>query len=241
MKAYSADIIGSDENKASGLPLKWIHLTLIASIVLRVILTDEWGYSSGVFSGLPVIFGNHLYVYISRILWAAPFMVLIIKYSNRIWVGSRDLFLNKIHTGSTLAAITILATCLIWGMIFINNGFLAGWAVWMKFLSRYLVVGFVEEIVYRGWGLNALAVHMSAKKANLISAVYFGSMYIPSFLVLWYLGDNVSAGEVIYFVFVNSLFGNAFGYLFRKSKSIIPSVCVNVIFKTVTALFLSGG
>ena len=150
-------------------------------------------------------------------------MILIIKNREGVKVRFRDLFMHRWHWPSFLITFAGLTLYAVIGM-FVNHGGL--WlnpdAVIIQELLKFLMVGFAEEIVYRGWGMNALASHMSEQKANLEAVVYFVLLHVPAYFVHWYL-EGIFRWQALLnqLVFVVAL-GLVFGYLFRKNRSILP-------------------
>lgn len=87
---------------------------------------------------------------------------------------------------------------------------------------KFLMVGFVEEIVYRGWGMNAFSTLMNEKKANLLSSIYFVVLHFLSYFIHWYMDGTFAISSMLSQAIYVLVMGLIFGYLFRKSKSLLP-------------------
>ena len=208
--------------------VKKIHLSMLLSVVLWAIVTDAWGYSSLLFGSMPDGWSGYIYGYLSRLVWAVPFIIFIFRYSAQISVNSRELFLHKIHWKSFLGFFFGITAYAIAGMILNHGGF------WLnpdlnilQELPKFLIVGFVEEIVYRGWGMNAFAACMKEKKANIWASLYFVLLHFPSYFIHWYLDGTLALSAMLTQAVYVFVLGLVFGYLFRKSKSILPAAVIH--------------
>lgn len=84
-----------------------------------------------------------------------------------------------------------------------------------------LLVGFLEEIPFRGFLLQKLSDHMSFWKANILTTVIFVSIHIPT-----WINSNKSILQTSIRVSFASL---ALGYLFKKYNSLwTPVICHSV-------------
>jgi len=84
-----------------------------------------------------------------------------------------------------------------------------------------LLVGFLEEIPFRGFLLQKLSNHMKFWKANLLTTVIFISFHIPT-----WINSNT---DIIRAAISISMVSLALGYLFKEYKSLwIPIICHSV-------------
>ena len=137
---------------------KYIVLTLIGFIILWSIITNAWGYSDYIFENDYSTIGLYIYGYISRLIWVLPAIFLIIRYNNKLKFKKKELFSRPIFNKPLIITITISLVYIVIMMIINHKGF---WfnseiIVWLVVI-KYVIVGFVEEIVFRGWGYNSLA------------------------------------------------------------------------------------
>lgn len=113
-------------------------------------------------------------------------------------------------------------------MFFIHGGWrINPGIIFPQELSKFLVVGFVEELVYRGYGLNLLSTFMSGRRANIISSLFFAALHIPAYLIHWYRGQAFSLGTMLTQVTGAFILGLIFGIVFRKSKSVWAPAAVH--------------
>lgn len=125
------------------------------------------------------------------------------------------------------------------GMFFNHGGFWINSEIYLsQELPKFLMVAFVEETVYRGWGMNAFSAFMSERKANILLTVYFIILHIPSYLIKWYLYGSISIEAMLVQAIYVLIMGLIMGYLFRKSKSLIPSMFIHFWSDFVSVLII---
>jgi len=83
---------------------------------------------------------------------------------------------------------------------------------WNSVLGTSFLVGFIEEIPYRGFILQKLAERMNFWVANLITSLLFLSIHVPGWLALHLLRADTMAT-----IFV---FGFVMGIAFRYADSL---------------------
>lgn len=206
----------------------FVYVWLIISVLFWAILSDAWGYSEHFLTGLPEDWNRYIYGYISRLIWAMPFLFLIVKEKHRATILPRQVMGFHFHWKSfllVLAFSTIYALC---RMFFIHGGL---WinpnVIFLQELCKYLIVGFVEELVYRGFGLNMLSKFLSGAMANIVQSLFFAAVHIPAYFIHWYCNGIFSLTEMIAQVITAFIWGLVFGIVFRKSKSIWPSAIIH--------------
>lgn len=216
-----------------------IHLSLMLSILLWTVVTDAWQYSSVLFGNMPDGWGKYLYGFLSRLLWAAPFIFLIYRNTKHISVGMKDLFLHKICWRPTVVILFLITAYAVLGMLVNHGGFWINPDILLaQELPKFLVVGFAEEIVYRGWGMNAFMAFVSARKANILSSVYFVVLHFPSYFIKWYLNGSLAISAMLTQAVYVFVLGLLFGYIFRKNRSIIPSMVIHFWADFSSVLFI---
>ena len=138
------------------LNIKKVHISLFCSVILWAVVTDAWGYSSVLFGNMYNNWGEYLYGLVSRGIWSIPFIVLIIKCADNIPANFKGLFSLKWHWKSVIIALSAITVYILVGMFVNHGGFWVNQDVRIsQILLMFLMVGFAEEIVYRGFGMNA--------------------------------------------------------------------------------------
>nr|WP_297935269.1 CPBP family intramembrane glutamic endopeptidase [uncultured Lachnoclostridium sp.] len=97
----------------------------------------------------------------------------------------------------------------------------------LNHFPTFLMVSFAEELVYRGWGLNALSAFVSERKANVVSTIFFIVLHLPAYFIKLFLGSTFpTAAVATQCAFV---LGLLFGYLYRKGKSLWSPMLVHFL------------
>lgn len=217
----------------------FVYGFLIVSVLLWAAVSDAWGYSRHLLASLPNDWNWYIYGYISRLIWVMPFILVIVRGKYKGAVSPKEIFGFHFHWKSflmVLASSTIYVLCgmlFIHGSLWINPDF-----VFLQELSRFLVVGFVEELVYRGFGLNMLSNFSSGRTANIISSLFFAAVHIPAYFIHWYCDGMFLLTEMIIQVIFVFVLGLIFGIVFIKSKSIWSSTIIHFWWDFSFALFI---
>ena len=99
----------------------------------------------------------------------------------------------------------------------------------LKHFPTFLMVAFVEELVYRGWGLNALSAFVSERKANVVSTIFFILLHLPAYFIKLFLGSTFPTAAVATQCTFVLVLGLLFGYLYRKGKSLWSPMLVHFL------------
>ena len=99
----------------------------------------------------------------------------------------------------------------------------------LRFLISMLCVGFLEEIIFRGFLFRAIAKE-NLTRAVIISSVTFGIGHIVNLLTGQNLLDTI--GQIIFAVFA----GFALVVLFHKGKSLVPCIVFHSVFNALSVV-----
>lgn len=217
---------------------KKIILTLIGFIVLWTIITDAWGYSKFIFNNNV---GTYIYGYISRFIWILPAIFLIIRYNNKLKFKKDELFSRPVLNKSLIITITISLVYIVIMMIINHKGFWFNSEVilWLVVI-KYIIVGFVEEVVFRGWGYNSLANTMSHKKAMIITTLLFILLHFPSYFIKILRFGTFDFIGIIGQSISSLVWGIVFCRLLKKGKTIWNPIVVHTIYDLMYVLLVGG-
>lgn len=98
---------------------KTILLSLFGFVMLWAIVTDAWGYSSW----LAGSYGSYIYACLSRLIWVAPAIWLIIRHSASLCFGRKDLFSPPVWNKSLVIVLFISLVVSFVGMLVTHGGF----------------------------------------------------------------------------------------------------------------------
>ena len=172
-----------NDGKVHHLSIEKIFKTQVMFLLLWTVITNAWGYTR-LLGAEPGSWGSHLYNQFSRIAWVTPAIILLQIYKKEIPTTLPRLFTNKPDKKPFIISIIgILLYHL--GAMFIYHG-----GIWLhlefdffKLLLMFVSVAFVEELVYRGWGFNAFSKYLTARKANLMSTLFFVLLHLPAHFI----------------------------------------------------------
>ncbi len=165
---------------------KKVIISLIAFIMFWAIITNAWGYSDFIFKNDMHNAGSYIYGYVIRILWVIPAMILIVKYSAKLRFDKAELFSCPKISKELIIVLVLSMSYVLISMFVVHRGFHFNNKALLWLVVKYLEVGFVEEIVFRGWGYNALLKYTSHIKAASITTVLFVILHWPAYFIKFY-------------------------------------------------------
>lgn len=216
----------------------FVYGLLIISVLLWAVVSDAWGYSEHFLTSLPNDWNRYIYGYLSRSIWAAPFLLLIVRSRQKGSFSAKEIFGFHFHWKSFLT-VFVLSTMLVLGRMFFIHG---GWWInpdifFLQELSKYWIVGFAEELVYRGFGLNRLSGFLRERTAIVVSSLFFAAVHIPAYFIHWYCDGVFLLTELIAQGLSAFLLGLIFGTVFRKNKSIWSVTILHFWYDLISVLF----
>jgi len=218
------------QQKTNSLSLAKIIISQIMFLLLWTIVTNAWGYSQLLFGASTGSWGNHLYNLFSRIVWVAPSIILLQIYKKEIPTTLKNLFSNKPNMKPFIISVAVIVVYHLGAMFYIHGGFWINPELnFFKHLLMFVSVGFVEEMVYRGWGLNAFTKYFSERKANFISNIFFILLHLPAYFIKLYLTGTFPIAAVATQCAFVLVLGLLFGYLYRKGKSLWSPMIVHFL------------
>ncbi len=167
-----------DQKKS--LSFQMILLSLSGFVLLWAVVTDAWGYSAH----LTISHGGYVYAYISRLVWAAPALWLIKRYGTCVRFSGKALFSRPVCNKSLLVALGASLIVALGEMLAAHGGFWLNPSVNLPLeIIKFIMVGLVEETVFRGWGYNALSETVSDGKAVVCSTAFFVLLHWPAYFI----------------------------------------------------------
>ena len=220
---------------------KKIIYTLLGFIVLWTIVTDAWGYSNYFFRNVPHNAGTYIYGYLSRCIWVIPAILLVIRHSYKLKLQKDELYQHPKFDKQLMIVASLSFADAVVGMLINHKGFWFNRDVVLGLvLAKYIVVGFVEETVFRGWGYNSLANILSHKKAAIISTVFFVLLHWSAYFIKLYrfgvfdfaglIGQSISA----------LIWGFVFCWLLKKGKTLWNPILAHILYDLMWVLLVGG-
>lgn len=218
------------------LSLHEILFTLIGFVFLWTIVTNAWGYSDHIFN---FRFGDYIYAYLSRLIWALPAVLLIVRYSNSLRFSSTQCFSRPCLQKPLIIVMIASLICAVVMMLASHNGFWFNKEVVLPLeIIKFVVVGFVEETVFRGWGYNALAKVVSDRKAIIISAAFFVLLHWPAYFVKLYRFGTLDILGIASQSFSALVWGVVFCWLLKKGRSLWNPIIAHTFYDIIFVLLV---
>lgn len=102
--------------------------------------------------------------------------------------------------------VSLIIIYIVCGVFFMHKGWwLNPEIILLQEFSKFLVIGFVEESVYRGFGLRAC---------------FFAAVHVPAYWIHWRCDGAFSLTEMLAQFLTAFLLGLLFGWILGKSKSV---------------------
>jgi membrane protease YdiL (CAAX protease family) len=167
------------------------------------------------------------------VVWALPAILLIKHFQNDMWVSLKDMFTNKPRWFKSapvllLVFFPLISAWVLHGEIAIRPSFVP-----ITLVGAVVSSIFTEEIVFRGFLLNAMLKRMKPWIAISINSILFTLIHYP----IWvYLGLDLVT------VLSNSVqlipIGAFFAFSFYKTKNIFVPGLLHLIWNLLGMLFV---
>ena len=153
------------------------------------------------------------------------------------WIKKQDLlekyglcsFKGDVKKYLYFIPLALIVTCNLWNGVTLN---LSGAETSLYILSM-LCVGFIEEVIFRGFLFKALCIE-NLKRAILISSITFGVGHVV----------NLLNGAEVFLTVLQMCYATAIGFLFTiifyKGKSLFPCIIVHSIFNALSVFAVEG-
>jgi len=169
------------------------------------------------------------------LVWTWPALLLIRYYRDDMWIGLKEMFTNKPewYKGAPLLAYIILAplaqALMQHGEIAIRPDFMPA-----SLIEGVLFVGITEEVVFRGFLLNAFLKKMKMRYAIALDSLLFALIHYPIWM---YRGFDLGT-ILVSSLSVAALSAVFFAYPFIKTKSIFVPIALHMTWNLLLMLFV---
>ena len=174
-------------------------------------------------------------VIIKNLVWVLPAALLVHHYRDDVCIGLKEMFTSKVKWLRYLPVFLLfvlypLVTAYLHkGSLTLNSDFGA------KEIIMYSFVGITEEMVFRGWLLNAMVgkERTNQWRAILLNSLMFVAIHIPT----WTIHGQLTAA-FLHFGFVQIIILSIiFSVTFLKSRNILVPVALHMIFDFLHDMF----
>ena len=169
---------------------------------------------------------------IKTAVWALPAALLIYKFHDTVQIGLTEMFVTKVQWRRYLWVYALLAAWVLLGGFFQPGGL--SFVITLNPLMIVLFVGITEEMVFRGWLLNATAKDMPRWVAILINALLFLAIHFPRWIREGIFMSTFASFNFVGIVALSVLFSISF----LKSKSILIPITMHMFYDLMMVVFL---
>ena len=172
---------------------------------------------------------------IKNLIWTLPAVLLVKRFDSQVYVGLREMFTSKVRVWKYLPVFLLFSVYLIGASVLLNGGLVISEAFGLRELIVVLFVGITEEMVFRGWLLNAFIGKDGSRKwlAIIANSVMFLLIHFP----VW-IHDGVFIENFRSFGFLSVLIlSGIFGWTFTNSKNILIPVALHMYWDLLMFLF----
>ena len=161
-------------------------------------------------------------------VWTLPAILLIRYYQDDMWISLKEMFTTKPKWFKEapillIVFVPILSAFLRHGEIAVHPDFVP-----VRLIGSVILVGITEEIVFRGFLLNALLKKMKLWYAIALNEVLFVLIHFPIWI---YQGHEVTvfliSSVAIFFI------GAFFSYSFVKTKNIFVPIILHMLWNVI--------
>lgn len=212
-------------------------LSIVGFIVLWVILTDAWNYSTFLFPEHLFIVGKYLYGYFSRIIWMFPAFFLIFRFDRNLFWSRKQLF-SRPKLEPIFMAFMAYTTIYALASMAVNYH---SWHITDESLPlltiKFMIVGIGEETVFRGWGYNMLKKVHSDTMSLIISAFPFMVLHWPAYFIKLFLYGQFSLSEFVGQSISAMVCGLVFAVMLKRSGTLWNSIIAHFYYDCMLVVF----
>ncbi|SHM13412.1 CPBP family intramembrane glutamic endopeptidase [Ruminococcus flavefaciens] len=174
-------------------------------------------------------------VVIKNLVWILPAALLVHHYKDDVYIGLKEMFTTKVKWLHYLPVFLLfvlyplVSAYHMKGSLSLSSDFGAEQVIDFSF------VGITEEMVFRGWLLNAMVGKNKKNqwKAILLNSLMFVAIHIPTWTMQGILGDAFLHFGFVYIIILSIIFS----ITFLKSRNILIPVALHMIWDFLLDMF----
>lgn len=171
---------------------------------------------------------------IKNLVWTVPAILLVQHFKSDVYITFKEMFSTKVNWLKYLPIYIFFTIYILAGAILKNGGVEIVRDFGIDKIIIVLFVGLTEEMVFRGWLLNATIRENRKWICIIINAVMFLAMHFPTWI---YSGNFISYFTSLQFIEVMAL-SVIFSITFIKSRSILVPITLHMYFDLLVFMFI---
>ena len=169
---------------------------------------------------------------IKTAVWVLPAVLLVYKFHDTVKIGLKEMFITKVKWWRYLWVYALLVIWVLLGGFFHPGGL--SFVITLNSLIIVLFVGITEEMVFRGWLLNATVNEIPQWVAILINAALFLAIHFPR-----WIQEGIFISSFVSFNFIGIIVLSViFSVSFLKSKNILIPITMHMLYDLAMFMFL---
>jgi len=169
---------------------------------------------------------------IKTVVWVLPAMLLVRKFRDSVQIGLKEMFVTKVKWWRYLWVYALLVVWVLLGGLFHSGGL--SFVFDPDAMIIVLFVGITEEMVFRGWLLNATVKDMPQWLAIMINAVMFLAIHFPH-----WINEGIFISAFTSFSFIGLVaLSIIFSISFLKSKNLLMPITMHMLYDLMMFVFL---
>lgn len=161
---------------------------------------------------------------IKNLVWTFPAILLVRLFKSDVYIGLKEMFSAKVNWLKYLPLFIIFTVCILAGSVVRNGRLQISGDFGADKIIIVLFVGLTEEMVFRGWLLNAVFREDKKWPYIIINAVMFLAIHFPTWIY-----NGVFFGNFASFGFLEILVLSViFSCTFLKSRSILVPMTLHM-------------
>ena len=171
---------------------------------------------------------------IKNAAWTLPAALLVHHFRSDVYVSLKEMFTTKVQWLKYMpffllfTAFQLINSSALHGRLAISESFRMSDLIWILF------VGLTEEMVFRGWLLNATLREDKKWLCVAINTLMFLAIHFPRWICDGIFFLNLSIPGIIQFIMLSLIFN----WTFIKSKNILVPITLHMYWDLLYAMFL---
>lgn len=200
----------------------WAFNELLVFVKLNLIIENEIAFAF-IESGI-----------IKNLVWTLPAIFLISYFKSDVYINLKEMFSAKVTWIKYLPLFIIFTACIVVSAIFQTGKLEIASSFGIDELIVVLFVGLTEEMVFRGWLLNATINEDKKWKYILINAIMFLAIHFPIWISNGIFISSFTSLGFLQIIILSIIFSCTF----IKSESILVPIALHMYWDLLIFLLI---
>ncbi len=171
---------------------------------------------------------------VKNLVWTLPALLLIRHFSSDIAIPFREIFSAKISWPKYLPVFIVFTIYILTGSMLKNGRVEMAGEFGLDKIIIVLFVGITEEMVFRGWLLNAMICDNKPWPSIFLNAVLFLAIHFPGWICTGVFVHRFTSLQCLEVMALGVVFSRAF----IKSRSIFVPIALHMYWDLLVFLFI---